>query len=96
MRNQHTWTEKTPEGERREVRAVKFGGRWKVQSKLRDRLTWTYHEPPLTADLEELRDIIFRKYQRKRVSYDDVQELDRILELARQAEPPPPAPETAP
>lgn len=87
MRNLHSWTEKTPEGEKREVRAVKFGGQWKLQSKLRDRVTWTYHEPPLAADLETLRDIIFRKYQRKRVSYDDVQELDRMLGLARPPEP---------
>lgn len=87
MRNLHSWTEKTPEGDKREVRATKFGGQWKLQSKLQDRTVWTYHEPPLPADLETLRDIIFRKYQRKRVSYDDVQELDRLLALSPPREP---------
>ena len=79
MPNEHVWRETTEEGEKREVRAVKFAGRWKLQSKLRDDPGWTYHEKPARTDLEALRDLIFRKYQRRRATYEDVQTIDRML-----------------
>ena len=79
MPNEHTWRETTQEGEKREVRAVKFAGQWKIQSKLKDAPGWTYHDKPLPADLEALRDLIFRKYQRRRASYDDLQAVDRLI-----------------
>jgi hypothetical protein len=96
-RNQHVWNEVTPEGEKREVRAVKFGGRWKLQSKLRGDGQWTYHDKPTLADLESLQDVIFRKYQRRRAAYEDVQEVGRMLTLARgEASPSPRRPDAPP
>ena len=92
MRNQHVWTEKTEDGEKREVRATMFGDRWKIQSKLHGRAAWTYHDRPLLADLETLRELLFRKYQRRRVAYDDLQGVDRLLALARHQAAPSPAP----
>ena len=93
MRNQHVWREVTEDGEKREVRAVKFAGRWKVQSRIErgrgDHLAaWTYHEPPLLADLVELRDLVWRKYQRRRASHDDVVSLDKLIAERQQAEAP--------
>ena len=79
MPNEHTWRETTAEGDKREVRAVKFAGKWKLQSKLRDDPGWTYHDKPARPDLEALRDLIFRKYQRRRAAYEDVQTIDRML-----------------
>jgi len=83
MHNRHEWTERTPEGEKREVRAVKFGGLWRIQSRLRrprsDEAEWTYHEPPLMEDLIELRDVLFRKYQRRRAAYEDVALIERMI-----------------
>ena len=79
MPNEHVWRVTTEEGDKREVRAVKFAGQWKIQSKLRDDPGWTYHDKPTTADLEALRDLIFRKYQRRRASYDDLQAVDRLI-----------------
>ena len=66
MRSQHIWTEKDNDGRKREVRATKFGGNWRLQSKYADELDWTYYERPLVDDLLKLKDIIFRKYQRRR------------------------------
>ena len=83
MPNEHTWRETTPEGEKREVRATKFAGKWKLQSKLKDDPGWTYHDQPTPADLDALRDLIFRKYQRKRASYEDLQSVDRMITEAR-------------
>lgn len=79
MRNEHGWTQRTDDGEKREVRAVKTQGRWRLQSKLKHDETWTYHDVPERADLEELRDILWRKYQRRRASHEDVLLADQML-----------------
>jgi hypothetical protein len=79
MRNQHAWTHRTEEGEKREVRAVKNQGRWRLQSKLKDEEDWTYYDVPMRSDLEELREILWRKYQRRRASHEDVLLADRML-----------------
>ncbi len=87
MRNVHSWKHKTEEGEKREVRASKFSKEWKFQSKLRDDEVWTYHDVPSLEDLEALHDILFRKYQRKRLAYDDVEAIEKMLKERREAEP---------
>ncbi len=62
-RNVHVWKSTTEEGEKREVRAEKFGGNWRFQAKLRGEENWTYYEAPPLADLLELHDVLWRKYQ---------------------------------
>ena len=79
MRSQHIWTEKDEEGRKREVRVTKFGGNWKFQAKLKDDEQWTYYDVPLTEDLLALRDIVFRKYQRRRASAEDVESIDKLI-----------------
>ena len=79
MHNQHIWTERTADGEKREVRAIKFGGVWRLQSKLASAPAWTYHEPALMDDLIELRDVLFRKYQRRRAAYEDVVLIEKMI-----------------
>lgn len=79
MHNKHIWIEKTEDGEKREVRAIKFGGNWRLQSKLKSEENWIYHEPPLMEDLVELRDVLFRKYQRRRASYEDVVSVEKMI-----------------
>jgi hypothetical protein len=79
MPSQHIWTEKDEEGRKREVRATKFGGKWRVQSKTSDEIDWTYHDPPLLDDLLKLKDVIAGKYQRRRASADDVVSVDKLI-----------------
>ncbi len=79
MRSQHVWKEKDAEGRKREIRVTKFAGQWKFQSKLVDDPEWTYHDRPPLDDLIALRAIVFRKYQRRRASSEDVQSLDKML-----------------
>jgi hypothetical protein len=79
MPSQHIWTEKDDEGRKREVRATKFGGKWRLQSKVLGEKQWTYHEPPLLDDLLKLKDVIARKYQRRRASADDVTSVDKLI-----------------
>jgi hypothetical protein len=79
MPSQHIWTEKDEEGRKREVRAIKFGAKWRLQSKVSDENEWIYHDPPLLDDLLKLKEIIARKYQRRRASADDVASVGRLI-----------------
>jgi hypothetical protein len=79
MRSQHIWTEKDAEGRKREVRASKFGGVWRLQAKYADETDWTYYDRPLLEDLLQLKDIVFRKYQRRRAAVEDLQSIEKLL-----------------
>ncbi len=60
---------------------TKFGGEWRFQAKFEDEEAWTYYERPLSEDLTTLRDVLFRKYQRRRASSEDVESIDKLLRL---------------
>ena len=79
MRNVHVWKTTTAEGEKREVRAEKFGGKWRVQAKIKGEENWTYYDVPLVEDLIELRDVLWRKYQRKHLSWEDVAAVEKLI-----------------
>jgi hypothetical protein len=79
MRNYHTWKTTTDDGDKREVRAEKFGKRWRLQSKLKSEDRWTYYDDPLLADLIELREVLWRKYQRKHLSWEDIEAVDKLI-----------------
>ena len=79
MRNVHVWKTKTEEGEKREVRAERFGGRWRLQAKVKGEDNWTYYDVPLLADLVELHDVVWRKYQRKRLPHDDLIAIEKLI-----------------
>jgi hypothetical protein len=79
MRSQHIWTEKDADGCKREVRATKFGGVWRLQSKTAGDLEWTYYDVPLLGDLLMLKEIVFRKYQRRRASAEDVAAIEKLI-----------------
>jgi len=79
MPSQHIWTHKDQHGNKREVRATKFGGAWKFQAKTAGDLEWIYYERPLLEDLLALKEILARKYQRRRASADDVASVEKLL-----------------
>jgi hypothetical protein len=79
MRSQHIWKEKDAEGRKREVRVTKFGGAWRFQAKYADESDWTYYDRPLLEDLLALKDIVFRKYQRRRASSEDLESIEKLL-----------------
>ena len=84
MHNRHAWVVRTDEGLKREIRVIKAGGSWRFQTKRSDEERWTYFDEPLLGDLEEFREVLFRKYQRRRASYEDVLWADRELARRRQ------------
>ena len=83
MRSQHIWTERNQHGSKREVRATKFGGVWRFQAKTAGDVGWTYYERPLLEDLLALKEILARKYQRRRASSDDVASVDKLIQDQR-------------
>jgi hypothetical protein len=80
MRSQHTWTDRNQDGRKREVRATKFGGAWRFQAKTAGDLDWTYYERPLLDDLLTLKEILARKYQRRRASVEDVASVEKLIQ----------------
>jgi len=80
MPSQHIWTEKDRHGKKREVRATKFGGRWRFQSKTAGETKWTYYDFPPLQDLLNLKEIIARKYRRRRATVDDVASIEKLIE----------------
>ncbi|HEY2047282.1 MAG TPA: hypothetical protein VGG93_11960 [Candidatus Udaeobacter sp.] len=79
MRSQHIWTDRDEHGSKREVRATKFGGKWRLQAKTAGDLDWTYYERPLLDDLLALKDILERKYQRRRATSEDVASVKKLI-----------------
>ena len=83
MRSQHIWTDRNEDGRKREVRATKFGGAWRLQAKAAGDLDWTYYERPLLEDLLTLKEILARKYQRRRAPAEDVASIEKLIEEQR-------------
>ncbi len=71
------------QGAKREVRATKFGGAWRFQAKTAGDLDWTYYERPLLEDLLALKEILVRKYQRRRASAEDVASIQKLIQEQR-------------
>ena len=80
MRSQHIWSDRTENGAKREVRATKFGGTWRLQAKTAGDLDWTYYERPLLEDLLALKEILARKYRRRRASIEDLASVEKLIE----------------
>ncbi len=78
-RQDHTWGERTPDGIHRYCRASRFRGQWRLASKLDGEDFWTREDPIAEGDLRSLRDVLWRKYQRRRLPWEHVAEIDRLL-----------------
>ena len=61
------------------MRATRFGGRWRLQTKTAGDVDWTYYERPLLDDLLALKEILVRKYQRRRASNEDVASVEKLI-----------------
>jgi len=79
MPSQHIWTEKDQDGRKREVRATKFGGVWRFQSKIAGEADWAYYDVPPLEDLLVLKQIVERKYRRRRASAEDMASVEELI-----------------
>lgn len=78
----HEWRESTSDGDVRYVTAKRHGGNWQFQTCLKSDDDWTPLDKLSLEDLKHLRAVLWNKYQRKRVPYEHVQEIDAMIEEA--------------
>ena len=75
----HEWRDREEDGELRFFRASKHGANWRLQSRLKSEDTWTTLDPIPMDNLVQLRDLLWRKYQRKRARFEDVCQIDELI-----------------
>ncbi|MFL2482953.1 MAG: hypothetical protein ACJ0KA_01325 [Verrucomicrobiales bacterium] len=79
----HDWKDRTETGENRLWRATKHGGEWKFMSRLqKSEEGWKDHEILSIEDLNVFREVLFNKYQRRRIPWEDVLTIDKMIEEA--------------
>ena len=76
----HEWRDRDEENRVRIVRAEWDGRQWNFRVTLKTEPDWHVIEKPTLDMLEALRDVLWRKYQRRRVPFKFVQRVDAILE----------------
>ncbi|MBC8127697.1 MAG: hypothetical protein H8M99_11215 [Gloeobacteraceae cyanobacterium ES-bin-144] len=75
----HEWFENTDEG-KVYYRANYMSGKWTIMTTMQKRdPTWTDVKPVSEPIWRELRDIVWKKYQRKRCPWERVADLDKLL-----------------
>lgn len=75
----HEWHEKTDDNTRY-FRATVHAGRWKFQQTLKTDPDWESIPQPDAELWLRLREILYKKYQRKRGSYTVIARIDKLLE----------------
>ena len=80
-RNVHAWWDWTPDDQKREWRVSKFGKKWTFQSKVKGEEYWENHDPLELGVLMQFRDLLFRKYQRRRATYEDFTAIEQQITL---------------
>ena len=76
----HEWRENTPDGDKRYNRAKFHAGRWTFETTLKSEPDWNTLEHPDRDYLEALYDVIWRKYQRKRIPHDHVEYIQSLID----------------
>ena len=74
----HEWRERSEEG-LRFWRATRHAGHWTFQTTLKTDPEWNPIDPVPREVWEDLRDVLWRKYQRRRASHEDVLLADQML-----------------
>jgi len=81
MKN-HDWRETTLEGETQMFRASVHAGRWTFFTKMKGDESWAREDPVALSQLVGIRDILWNKYQRGRIAWKFVEQLDKMVEAA--------------
>jgi len=80
----HEWRETLEDGGTRLLRASHHAGVWKLQVKLKADEFWTTLDPIPLPELHALRDVLWRKYQRRRAKHEDVEWADEQIKNAQE------------
>jgi hypothetical protein len=83
MRRPICWLEKLEDGVKREVRVALEGSRLKWQFFLSTSERWDYDSPPTEGDWDNLLSRMEDRYQRRNVSFEDLDTIRRLRDAAR-------------
>ena len=75
----HSWRENTEDGIRF-FRASYHSSKWTLQSQFKGEAEWQSHDPMSEQEWRKLRDVLWRKYQRRRCPWELVERIDKLLE----------------
>ncbi|WP_234042048.1 hypothetical protein [Persicirhabdus sediminis] len=78
LMQKHTWREETEEGTKF-FRATHHGGRWTYATQMRGEDEWTQSDPIQPEEWQEIRDMLWNKYQRGRCPWGFIEKIDKIL-----------------
>lgn len=78
----HEWHEITDTGEKRYIRALHYAGRWTFEDTLESDPDWTKRDILPLEDLQRLREVLWKKYQRGRLPHSHVKQIDVMIEEA--------------
>lgn len=78
----HEWRQDMPDGDVRIVTALYKGGRWHFQCRLKSERESTKLDALDLEDLQQLREILWNKSQRRRVPLERVYEIDAMIKDA--------------
>ena len=81
--SKHEWRENMEDGDVRLVTARREKGRWNMRARLKSDEDWTQFEEMPLDDLEYLREVLWNKYQRRRVPYEHILEIEKLIEAAQ-------------
>lgn len=76
----HEWHDRTEEGGKRYMRAHWDSRRWRFQVLEQGAEGWARIEQPGAEEFLALRDVLWRKYQRKRIPFKFIERVDAVLE----------------
>jgi hypothetical protein len=79
----HEWRQNTDEGGTRLVSVSRHAGKWQLRSRLKSDAEWTKVPDIPLDDLETLREVLLKKYQRNRVPHEHILEVDALIESAK-------------
>lgn len=83
----HEWRERDDDGTKRYYRGYWNSREWTFAVLEPEADDWEKIEQPTLAVCKSLRDVIFRKYQRKRLPHKFVAHLDEIIEEMESTQP---------
>ncbi len=76
----HSWRELDEDGETVYYKAVMHGKEWTFETQMKGDEEWTRHDPIQRHQWVMLREILWRKYQRKRTPWKLIERIDKLLE----------------
>lgn len=82
----HEWRDTDPDGDHIYYRANHHAGRWEFYSTRKYDPDWEKHDILSLDAMEQLRDVLHNKHQRRRLPLKHLEQIEAMIEEMRKAE----------